>query len=160
MTTEVIAPLPIPEQVVVGSGSYTIPANRYGFLQAFSTIASRGATWGGGTNSGMVGPTSNGNDASQWVTEGDTITSSGSHPSGSGSYSNPAFAAPINTFGYSQVSLNGNPFCYSLAGISSHFYGSATVNYSYAFDGTYGWSVSLFRIPKANLPTGAAEGEA
>jgi hypothetical protein len=160
MTTEVNTVLPIPEQVVVGSGMYVIPANRYGYLHANTTVAGRAGTSAQGTASGSASGSASANSAGQWVTEGDTVTSLFLLPSTSGALQvSPGSVGPVLSEGFTGIYLNGTAFCISYASVSSHFYGSTTVDYSYTFGGNYAWSVSLFRIPKANLPTGTAEGE-
>lgn len=160
MTTEVNTTLPIPEQVVVGSGMYVVPANRYGFLQANTAIAGRAGTSAQATTSGSASGSASANSANQWIKEGDTVTSLFLLPNASGAIQvSPSNTPPVVAEGFTGIYLNGTAFCISYASVSSHFYGSTTVDYTYTFGGNYAWSISLYRIPKANLPDGTAEGE-
>ena len=164
--------LPIPDSVVVGSGSYTIPADRYGFLSASCAITGMGRTQDGvnsGTNLNYqltaqdLSNASNSNSNHQYIKEGDSITVSSNLPNRSqagGGFSGSYYVSTNSLSGYYRVLLNGTVFCIAFASARSSFtianqLASAHVN----FDGQVGWSVSLYRIPKNNLPTGQAEGE-
>ena len=156
MTTEVLAPLPIPEQTIVGQGSYTVPANNYGHFQAnTSAVGYTSSTTNGGSSGGVMG-TGTANSCHQWVKEGDSISIGASFPSGGGTNSGQGFYN-VFTNGYSFVYLNGLPVCNSFAGVGSHK-NSSGVNENYNITGTYAWSVSLFPIPKENLPDELKEG--
>lgn len=172
MSTEVLAPLAIPEQVVVGSGSYTIPADRYGYLAGSCSFT--GLAYGPellnnsfNTTATFVNPdyqgSSSANNNQQWVKEGDTITVSSNFPNRTvsiGSFSGTYVGGVNSLSGYYRILLNGQVFCVASASAratTSISNGFATLKVT--FDGQVGWSVSLYRIPKANLPTGLAEGE-
>lgn len=172
MSTEVLAPLAIPEQVVVGSGSYTIPADRYGYLAgscSFTGLAygPEGLNSTFNTTANFYYPDyqggSSANSNQQWVKEGDTISVSSNFPNRSvsiGAFSG-SYVGGVNSLsGYYRILLNGQVFCVAFASAratSALANGFATLYVT--FDGQVGWSVSLYRIPKANLPTGLAEGE-
>jgi len=128
--------LQIPEQLIVGTGSYVVPVNRYGFISMSVSCSARGDN--GDTNNNSSGAGASGGSSSnanhQYITEGTVINTSNSYPSASytGSFGNPQ-----RVDGHSRVQLNA--------------VASTT--------GWAAWSLSLYRIPKANLPVGAAEGE-
>ena len=147
--------LPIPESTVVGTGTYVIPANRYGFLNMTASVSSysHGYSQNVGCGGGGGGAASNG---SQWVLSGDSITTGSSHPTSTTS----AATSPVAAEGNSWVFVNGAVNCAASAGAGSSTVSSGGPFYAAAGTAGYvGWSVALFRIPKANLPVGTAEGE-
>lgn len=151
--------LAIPEQVIVGSGSYVIPEDRYGFLSMSTSVGARadnGDTNNNGSGAGASGGSS-ANSNHQWVTAGDILNTSNSYPSASYTGS---FGTPSRIHAHSRVQINTVNVCVSYASASGGKMASATTGYSNASSsGFASWSLSLFRIPKANLPVGAAEGE-
>lgn len=173
MTTISNSTLPIPDQVIVGSGSYTIPANRYGFFQ-FSTAISGGGwthTNSNGYNSTTSGPgqsqkapfqvSSSSNSGQQWLREGDSISTTQNTPTTNTGTTNNVIAMYFDAYSY--VLLNGVVINASRAsGGVTNKEGTNFNSFGYygvRFTSNQGWSVSLYRIPKANLPAGAAEGE-
>ena len=82
MTTLASSSLPIPDSVIVGTGSYVIPANKYGYLTATAT-----ATFYGASNSSNpsslygLGMTSGSNSYEQQVAAWDTVIVLTSFPS-------------------------------------------------------------------------------
>ena len=138
--------LPIPEQTIVGTGSYIIPANRYGFISMSTTNGSSSAQSGYSGTGGIFGGAGNASGSSsansnhQWVSAGDSITTANSAGS------------------YSDININGVTVCTSSSTSSATMLGLATSVSSSR--GKVGWSVALYRKPIGNLPEGAAEGEA
>lgn len=156
--------LEIPETTVQGTGSYVIPANRYAELSANSSHAATG--YGLNQSSPSViftaagGSSANENKAK--LVAGDSITTNSSVPTGTQSQNSGSVARLVRqTSGYHRVLVNGVPFCVSYArgsgSICAPNFNQSEVGTAHS--GEVGWSVSLFRIPKANLPQGAAEGE-
>jgi len=138
MSTEVNAPLAIPEQTIVGTGSYTIPANRYGFISMTTSKAQThvGVYSGGG---GFGNGNGSANSSSQWIVAGDSITTT-----------------------TAQVNINGVPACRSISSSATIIWPGVNPGgtaYGSSANNSQSWSVSLYRIPKANLPVGTAEGE-
>lgn len=133
--------LPIPESIVVGSGSYTVPSNKYGYLAASArtTIAS---IYGNSPTS-----CASANALEQWLPAGTSISTSISAPAGTvtsvGYFTYLAFA--ILLIGSTQV----------LVSISrtQNYAQSSTQPMYYSSDASVGWSVSLFPIPINNLPS-------
>jgi len=161
MTTLTSSALPVPDQVITGSGSYTIPANRYGFINMSSSITfyKSGQTnnYQGVTPTPATTATSN--QGTQWLVSGTSIDTSNSFP-GLNQTNNGNQGSFTGTSGYARVRINSQPNCISYGGIAiglaAYNSGTKTIGNS---TGASGWSVSLFRIPKGNLPSGAAEGE-
>lgn len=158
MTTEVNTTLPIPEQVIVGSGGYTIPENRYAHFQAnVSGTWYRNGSQAGVGSSGAYVPTSASNSCKQWLKEGDSIDVQTSFPTLTDP--NDANTGAVNgATAYTRIRVNSTPVCIAHFGIITHSVGTA-VYLAAQSTGEAGWSASLYRIPKANLPTGLAEGE-
>lgn len=135
--------LPIPESVVVGSGSYTVPANKYGYFSgsARSTVAivSYNATTSGGTSA--VG-------CEQWLAAGSSISVSTTAPNGSFGAASGSGWSSFSASAYIQIGG------VSVVGSVSRGYNFwQTQSNFYASDASVGWSVALFPIPIDNLPT-------
>lgn len=164
MSTELNAPLPIPEQVIVGSGSYTVPADRYGFLSMSVSsvcyaycrdIISTTGTW---KFTATADGSSNNNH--QYIKEGDSITVQASNPSGSTGGSGGS-AIRVGS-GYHRILINGVAVCVAHSRSAASMQNSSNStwpNVTTSHTGQAGWSLALYRIPKNNLPTGLAEGE-
>ncbi len=146
--------LPIPESVVVGSGSYTVPANKYGYFQAFTalTLAADVQISSTGDCANSTAATS---DSAQWVVAGVTISASATTVTDPSLTSGTAY---VNSDSQNSVSLNGQAVvgCY----IRTFAQRSSTGTYSPLIRSASlsGWSVSLFPIPKNNLPASLIEG--
>lgn len=174
MSTELISPIPIPEQTIVGSGSYTIPANKYGFLNANVNASAVG--WFGQSSIaynndftiGHLTSTGDGNGSrsssavsapvSQYLVEGDTITTQTNLPSTS--YAGGSSRVSISNYSdaYTRLLINGTIVAEASVGASSSTY---SVNGWYSgirCNGRVGWSVALYPIPKNNLPDEMKEG--
>lgn len=166
MSTEVQNILPIPESTVVGTGVYVIPANKYGFLSANTVSTGMGFT-GNANNFNTVTAAYNGNtrhgsttanNAHQYVIAGDTISSDFNNPNRANSGTGGAFFFENNSLsGYFRVLLNGNVFCAAMSSALAGYMQSSGL-LRCQFDGQRGWSVSLFPIPKNNLPAELIEG--
>lgn len=136
--------LPIPESVVVGSGSYTVPANKYGYFSGSARLAM-----------GMVSSYTNTPITSdsaavaceQWLCPGTSITVSVSAPSGTLGTSG---TSGISTVGASaSISINS----VAVLGVVTRFYTWWNNNQNYyQTDGGAAWCVTLFPIPIDNLP--------
>lgn len=159
MTTLASSSLPVPDSLVVGGGSYVVPVNRYGFLSmsASSAIAtgayvnSAGSPLGGAGGGG-----SSANNNQQWVTPGTSISVSSSFPAAGPSQG----ASRLNATSFARVLLNGQATCVSYArGEVGGTPGWVSSFLFYSSTGEAAWSLALYRIPKGNLPIGAAEGE-
>lgn len=167
MTTEVQNILPIPSSVVVGSGSYTIPANKYAHFQANTSCTTMG--WLG--NSSGYNSTSNisntapaisqnasasANSCSQWVTAGTSITISATNNT---SQILASTTSAIQTANYSDnfnaVRLNGVSVCISKSsGGASIFNNFSQTRYvGSRSSGNHNWSASIYDTPINNLPT-------
>lgn len=153
MSTILKSILPIPESVIMGSGSYVIPANKYAYINANTSTATYGLVASVQLDYG-ISVSASANRANQWLVEGDTVNTQASYPaatraSGGGVSGNLA---------YSMVTINGSVFCTSNAGggfaTNTSLFG---VN-ALASSGYTAWSVSLFPIPKNNLPSQLIEG--
>ena len=162
MTTLASSTLAVPEDVIVGSGSYVIPANRYGHFNATASMAASSVGTPAAENNGSTGTGSGSASATnctQWVTEGDSITVASRTQSTSSS----STASNVSTtnYHYRIINLNGIAQAAAYASHSAMTAGGSGVSKGCIGNaqGTFGWSVALYRIPKANLPTGAAEGE-
>lgn len=173
MTTITKTILPIPEQVIVGSGSYTVPANKYGFFQG--NVSVTGHSWASNTSNGYNTAsalsdryfsqdgnrqgTAGANNATQWLVEGDTISVSSNLPSVQSSGSTNTWLFANYRDAYARILLNGQPIvnARAAASISGRVNGS-TVYGGYTFIGFTTWSVSIFPIPKNNLPDALIEG--
>lgn len=134
--------LPIPESVVVGSGSYTVPANKYGFLSGSAATSATGVPGGSTLSAGSAAAVSN---IYQWLTAGTSITTSGSSASASGVTSE-TYSTSTAT-----ISLNGTTATQSHARAFTVGQGSPYTAEIYG-GYTVAWSVSLFPIPVNNLP--------
>lgn len=135
--------LPIPESVVVGSGSYTVPANKYGYI-CFSSRSTIGAV----VNLNFSSYTSAADSGNQWISAGTSISTSVSAPTGTFGVSGGA----TYTFEASAtVSLNGTSVNGALT--RAVVYSSNTLGSLYSSNAAASWSVSLFPIPIDNLPT-------
>jgi len=159
MTTLASSSLPVPEQVIVGTGSYTIPVNRYAYANLTSTV-----TWAGQDASNLnvnslmsLGTSSTANKGGQWLVAGNTLSTSNSFPTDQMTYAGNV-GATGGQYAYARVLINGTDNCASWAGCSSFNRGTSTSTVLRS-TGAAGWSASLYRIPKGNLPSGAAEGE-
>ena len=167
MSTEINAPLAIPEADAQGFGSYTIPANFYGhlvacaastsgpYMQSANTATTFTLQGSGGASSAAT--TSNN---SQWVRAGQSITVQSSVKSYSTSRTSIG-GIQANTYNsFYRIYLDGVDFVSAWSNAQIHSYNySQFINMGVISGGTYGWHVALFRIPKNNLPTGLAEGE-
>ena len=156
--------LPIPESTVVGTGMYTIPANKYGYLQMNVSGTSRphnGPSAGG--NATMSEQYTGGgghNTAEQWVVAGDVITTVVLNPTTSG-INLPLGNNFLANFGYARVLLNAVIVCdcyfSGCMEVSANIAGANGGFYMYS-SATSSWSVSLFPIPINNLPDELIEG--
>jgi hypothetical protein len=157
--------LPIPEDVIVGSGSYVIPANKYAFFQAFATVSgSKNQQSGTSTDNGTsMLPFAAANNCTQWLVAGDSITVSTTYTNRAGSttWGNTSTGAtPIIATIVSSVLLNATVICQALASVYAGN-GSSTTAATFCQVGStggVGWSAALFPIPKNNLPTQLIEG--
>ena len=174
--------LPIPEQTIVGTGTYVIPANRYAYFCA--NVASTTWGWSGQTShynstsespsdyfhsANAGGPTRSAsastNNHIQTLSAGDTITVSETSVTSQIDH-NPAGYARWANYGSteSRVLINGTSVCMARSS-GSCFTGYNNASSSGYYTGvkgynTQGWSCALYRKPIGNLPEGAAEGEA
>jgi len=150
--------LPIPEQTIVGTGTYVIPANRYGKFCGNTSASVAGNSYLNGTSTGGVSGLGSGatsNSHNQDLVAGDTITVSNTAPSGSNASAN------VTSFlAYARILINGTPVClaYARGAVGSTW--NTVMFRVWSSSVVSGWSVALFRIPIGNLPQGAAEGEA
>jgi hypothetical protein len=151
MSTEINAPLAIPESVVVGTGSYTIPANKYAFVSTASTVTfyRNGTIINGFGQSSRGSISASANSNQHYLVAGNTITTSTSFPTvnssnqSGGGYIYGAVASAI-------VNVNGVNSSPSYAGC----FMTASTNASITIfnsTGTRGWSAAIFPIPKNNL---------
>lgn len=152
MSTEVQNILQIPYDSIHGGGGYTIPANKYAWFSATSTVSASGGTYNinaGSTTGHSSNGVGNSNSHQAWLVAGDSISVSNSFPSSS--YT----TATIKTAtSYARVLINGSAVCVAYAAISVH--GTPLASYmrtGHASTGASGWTASLFDIPKNNLPT-------
>jgi hypothetical protein len=129
--------LPIPESIVAGSGGYTVPSNKYGFLASACTAGIAGFY----SSSGEAASTSSAVD--QWLPAGTSISVSTSAPSGS--------ALSANTSATASATLSINGTAANITRAYFYMYG-ATSSLYYSSTATVGWSVALFPIPVNNLP--------
>lgn len=138
--------LPIPESVVVGSGSYTVPANKYAFLSA-STAASQG----GVSSTNMASSSATTNTIEQWLSAGSSISTTSSAPSaltGGGLLANVSAA---NYTASATLQINGTTI--SAARAQGYLYATTSGSQTYYLtSASVGWCVSLFPIPVDNLP--------
>lgn len=136
--------LPIPESVVVGSGSYTVPANKYGYFQGFSSSTALASPAPSGLE-GAVAAVS----GSQWLISGATIQTSTTTINDVSSGTGTAF---INYDVLAQITLNS----VVILGATNRctYQQNSTGNMIRVIRGfgSAGWSVSLFPIPVNNLP--------
>lgn len=130
--------LPIPESIVVGSGSYTVPSNKYALFSG-SGFASALAI--SGSQSVTPSTPSMGYATQAWISAGSTISTSVSSTNtttnlGFNRYS--AFGV-ININGQAVINARVRMGWYSnVADITS--------------EASVGWCISLFPIPVDNLP--------
>ena len=154
------SPLPIPDQTVVGTGTYVIPVDRYADINMTSSHSATGSvsTTGGNGNMSQTG-TGTANNALIKGVAGDSITVSSSSPAISSLTTTTEKIS--NTSGFHNVLLNSVVQCTSYGSV--HLANSSSGNLAHRHQasqvGASGWSVSLYRIPKSNLPVGTAEGE-
>ena len=164
--------LPIPEKIVSSQdhANYTVPSGYYGFLQM--SVAATGAGSIDGDQGGTVTSSAEANSAKQWIPTGSVIAVSTSNPQG---VSRPRRLGSTATVNYSSVSrvttarasilINGSEACTVLASASSDsnsFSRSSsvpinTVGARTSHSVNTAWTLSLFPIPKANLPEGLRE---
>lgn len=130
--------LPIPESVVVGSGSYTVPSNKYGFL-----VANMAATAAGHYSTAIASASAASNSVEQWLAAGTSITVSTSAPGATG------VSSAVNWTAYAQLGINGTTV--GIAKAQGYLLGASS-GLNYASNANVGWSVSLFPIPVNNLP--------
>ena len=149
----------IPEQVITGTGSYVIPANKFGFISMSTCSAGVGyaygpGVWNSGDGWGLSGSGSgNANANHQWLTEGDSITTQVLAETFAGN------SIQTNRQGYARVLINGVNACVSASrsgagGASQSGIGNVIMIHS----SDVGWSVSLYSIPKNNFPDELKEG--
>lgn len=156
MSTEMTMPLAIPESTVVGTGSYSIPADKYGHINMTSSstsVVKHKHTGSGGTNS--QGASASSNNGSQWLVAGDSVSTSNTAPSTT--ITTTSTSASI--IAYARVLINGTTNCgarSSIGGGTDLSSGSPTVNLTSSVEA--GWSVAIYPIPKNNLPTELIEG--
>ena len=131
--------LPIPESVVVGTGSYTVPANKYGFLYG-SCTASIGMTGNNYQSSASASAVS----INQWITAGTTIATSTSAPAGTYSGASNAQIAVAS------ININGTSVCVSRA--LENFYSTSAGSAGYSSTAVVGWALAVYPIPINNLP--------
>jgi len=130
-----------PTSVVTGSGSYTVPAGKYGHLQANATVGTGASGTGSSTNSGAAGGGGgSANSSSQWIIAGDSITTISSYPNIGPTLFNNFSASTASA--YSRVLLNGSNFCTASSSSQSMGYSYRAVTSS----GALGWSVALFDV--------------
>lgn len=148
--------LEIPVSVTVGSGSFTIPVDRYGLIQMNTAISMAVYYKHESSSNPPVFSGSGGNNSGQQkLVSGNSISTSSSTPSASSS----ATSFGVNNHAESRILINGIKVCIAKCGMgtaTSAIGGDSAAMNSQALKG---WSVSLFRIPKENLPIGLAEGE-
>ena len=134
-----------PESVVTGSGGYTIPAGKYGYLQMASTV-----TWyrsGSQTNIGtgssdILSSNSANNSAHQWVSAGTSISTSNSFPV----WTKPSdgnTGAVSGSLAYARVGINGQFTCPSYAGVFGRTFDTNSFTYANS-TGEANWSVSIY----------------
>jgi hypothetical protein len=145
--------LGIPESTVVGAGTYVIPVNRYAFLNMTCSSAAYATTYGQQSNAGSANASANSSNA--WLVSGDTITTSQSFPT----FDSTGTANTNELAATTLILVNGQVACAARSGIIAPYNSGQALSARGRSTGNLGWTVSLFRIPKANLPVGAAEGE-
>lgn len=174
MTTVTNPVLPIPEDTIQGSGSYTVPANKYGFLSANTSFAAAGwvgsgstdyqnATRNMGSSLGSSDPfaisaSASANNSTAWLKEGDLINSTSLTSTGATNSSSSAYIG-FYTEGYNAIRVNGNDFCVSRA--AGGYMKAASNGFTWTgvrATGRAGWSIALYPIPKNNLPLHLIEG--
>lgn len=131
-----------PEQIVTGTGTYVIPAGKYGLLTMNTSVAAsaRAASQNAASNSNGSGSS---NSVQQWVVAGDTITTQTSFPSISISTAN----SGNNVIAYTKVLINGTVVCSSHAGMAAQTTssGSPTTGNG-ASTGDASWSFAMYSI--------------
>lgn len=160
MTTLARSIMPVPDQIVVGSGSYVIPANRYGFISMTTSSSAAGYGITSNNDGGVVaaGCSGGSNSNHQYLKAGTSISVQSSAPSGTTNAG--SGVATRATDGYARILIDGVVCCVSNSSSASSSYRASNTNLAYTQHfSSVGWSVSLFRIPKANFPVGTAEGE-
>jgi hypothetical protein len=177
MTTLFKQILPIPEQVVGGTGSYTVPAGKYGYFRGTISGYMCNMPWtarfGDYTSSVLYAPgepanySNSGNfpnspyfleqltqdSGEQWVVEGNSITVSLS--SYAYRYDNigtvNAWAEQIR---HNYIAINGTPavrVMFNIARFGKR--GSNTYNFTSGYcNAVASWSVAIFAKPVNNLP--------
>lgn len=157
--------LPIPEDVIVGSGSYTIPANKYAFFQAFATVAgSKDSSASTSQDNGdSTYPFAAANNCSQWLVAGDSITVSSTFTTRAGGASwgtTSVNSNPVSATVVASILVNSTIICQ--ANGTQYTNNASSVNAGtfcqIGSTGAVGWSAALFPIPKNNLPTQLIEG--
>ena len=154
MTTEVIAPLPIPEQTVIGQGSYTIPANKYALLTGNTAVGGACTSYNPSFGSAPVSVSGSANTVQNWLNAGDTISTDLALP-------NVTVTMPQDSnnsqTGRSNVLVNGIVFCSTYVNsVTGQGNGSGT--HRHVYDGAVSWTAAIFPIPKNNLPDALKEG--
>lgn len=146
--------LPIPEEVVVGSGSYVIPANKYAYFQAHTAAAAAGSNDHNGAG-GSVGTSGGASCAiEQWLIAGSSITTTLTTASASTSSND----ATITSTSDARVSVNGTIICSAIVACRVGTSGSANTTAAISGSSRAGWSAAIFPIPKNNLPSQLIEG--
>lgn len=134
--------LPIPESVVVGSGSYTVPGNKYACLQFFSAVHTVFASTTGANHSSST-------SATQWLAPGTSVSAATQN------LTNVTLGTSTGSFyegeSFAYVTVNGTytSFDRSRPGALGVAGGTVLQVRCYA---VAGWSISLFPIPVSNLP--------
>jgi hypothetical protein len=133
--------LPIPESIVVGSGGYTVPANKYGYLSACARTAI--------SISQSQAPVQSVSAAAatleQWIPAGTSMSTSTAAPSG-------ASGLTTHVSYVSSASLNIDSLAVLGVVARAALYTGGGGSNSLASTSTVGWSVALFPIPVNNLP--------
>jgi hypothetical protein len=150
MSTEILYNTPVLESLTVGSGSYTIPANKYAHVSMSSSITFSGTNLPLARRIGY-GDSATSNNNEVILIAGNTITVASSFPSVYHA-SDGNVGRVSGAVGYSIVYVNGVPLCPSYAGVQVCSYGTQVGDTSLS-TGALGWQASIFPIPKNNLDT-------
>jgi hypothetical protein len=159
MSLELQRPLEIPESVVVGTGSYTIPANKYAKISVSNATASYQSF--NGVASGTIDApiftplhvNANTNNNSIIANAGTTISTALTPPpfyaalTGLG-----GFFGSIAIYAYTRVNIDGQAASISYSGYTNLAGGGASNSMQFAL--AYGWQASIFPISKINYAAG------
>ena len=168
MTTEVQQILPIPEDTIQGTGSYTIPANKYAKVTACVSSQSNGwiglnnhyntanqMSSGSSTFGHSINATTDSNTGEYDLVEGDSITVLSNTTDVSTNGNN-------YTDNYAAFRVNGTVVLRASSGASASWNrnssGGSQMYVGVRTNQVIGWNASIYPIPKNNLPNELIEG--